>query len=71
MIETTIIKSPITIQEFQKLLLKEKDNFGILKAAIDIEKEYIAIDCTLHFDCAKRLYDTGSNYHNVWGIEKP
>ncbi len=68
MIETKIIKSPISKEEFQSLLLKEKDNFGMLKATVDIKKEIIAINCELHCDCAEQLYKIDSDWRDVWGI---
>lgn len=38
------------------------------KAAADIEKETLSVDCELHIDCADELVQSGSEAKDVWGF---
>ena len=43
--------------------------FGdLVKAAVDVEKEIIAVDAELHSDLEALLLDNGSRQKDVWGI---
>lgn len=61
-----IIYTPISRNE----ILEKYNNFfrKIIKAAVDIEKEVIAIDAELHADLEELLLEKGSNQENLWGI---
>ncbi|TSC78519.1 MAG: hypothetical protein G01um101433_184 [Parcubacteria group bacterium Gr01-1014_33] len=46
-----------------------KNQFGdFVKAAVDVEKEIMAIGGELHADCEAVLLEEGSRQENVWGI---
>lgn len=61
-----IIKEKITKDELKKLA---EENFGeMIKAAVDIEKEIIALGGELHADANSLLIEKGSNQENLWGI---
>ncbi|HDH31353.1 MAG TPA: hypothetical protein ENH26_01105 [Candidatus Wolfebacteria bacterium] len=55
------------------MIIKDKINKEILKkpfikAAADIKKEVISIDCELHIDCAEELIKNSSNNDDIWGF---
>ncbi len=62
-----IIKKPISKVEVKKIA---EERFGdLVKAAVDIEKEIMAIGGELHMDEEMALIEQeGSNQDNVWGI---
>ena len=47
----------------------------MIKAAVDVQKEVLAVGGELHADCEARLLDEGSQEKDLWGIniylEKP
>ena len=62
-----ILSSPITKQD----LIKESTNFideNAIKAVVDIDKEIIAVDSPMHYDCEQLLLDNGSSQTDLWGI---
>ncbi|MEX2090820.1 MAG: DUF5674 family protein [Candidatus Paceibacterota bacterium] len=62
-----IIKEPITRVELKKIAERR---FGdLVKAAVDIEQEIMAVGGELHIDEEVALFEeAGSNQQNVWGI---
>ena len=36
--------------------------------AVDIEKEIIAVDSPMHYDCEQLLLENGSKQEDIWGI---
>lgn len=64
--EIRVIKEKITKQELESFA---KNNYGdMIKAAIDIEKEIIALGGELHSDANEVLIKQGSSQRNIWGI---
>jgi len=64
--EIRVIKKKITKQELEDFAQK---NYGdMIKAAVDIEKEIIALGGEFHSDANKALIEQGSNQRNIWGI---
>jgi hypothetical protein len=61
-----IIKEKIGREEFKKIA---EENFGnMVKAAIDIEREIMALGGELHIDGEVLLWNNGSKADNLWGI---
>jgi len=65
--EIKIIKEPITRQELNKIA---KERFGdLIKAAVDIEQEIMAVGGEFHMDEQIFLFEeAGSKQQNTWGI---
>ena len=64
--EIRVIKRKITKQELEDFA---KKNYGdMIKAAVDIEKEIIALGGEFHSDANEALIEQGSNQRNIWGI---
>jgi len=65
--DIVIIKEPTTRTELKKIAEKR---FGdMVKAAVDIEQEIMAVGGQFHMDEQVFLYEeTGSKQQNVWGI---
>ena len=60
-----LIQSPIS----KKKLKKMSDSFGgFVKAVVDIKKEVMVVDASMHADEEKKLLDSGSNQDDLWGI---
>lgn len=62
-----ILDQPITKTE----LIKTSHNFidqNTIKAAVDIEREIMAVDSPMHYDCEQLLLENGSNQTDIWGI---
>ena len=62
-----IIQTPIPKPD----LIKESVNFideNTIKAAVDIERELLAVDAPMHYDCEQLLLESGSNQADIWGI---
>lgn len=62
-----ILNSPIPRQD----LIKESTNFiddNVIKAAVDIKKELLAVDSPMHYDCEQLLIENGSDQNDIWGI---
>lgn len=67
MSELYIIEKPITKAELKKIA---EERFGdLVKAAIDIELEIMAVGGEFHMDEQTALFEEkGSKQQNVWGI---
>ena len=67
MSELHIIENPITRVELKKIA---EERFGdLVKAAIDIEQEIMAVGGEFHMDEQTTLFEEkGSKQYNVWGI---
>ena len=61
-----IIKSKIKIKELNMMSEKMFDN--LVKAVVDIEKEIMAVDASMHADEEAELLKIGSKQTNLWGI---
>ena len=62
-----ILENPITKQD----LINSSTNFideNTIKAAVDIERQIIAVDAPMHYDCEQLLLENGSNQTDIWGI---
>lgn len=62
-----IIKDKISQSELQEIA---NERFGdLIKAAIDVEREIIAVGAELHADAQVELIEKeGSSTENIWGI---
>ena len=56
----------VTISELKELSKKMMDD--IVKADVDVEREVIVIDASLHADMETYLLENGSNNEDIWGI---
>ena len=65
--DIVIIEKPITRQELKKIAEKR---FGdLVKAAVDIEQEIMAVGGEFHMDEQTTLFEEkGSKQQNVWGL---
>jgi hypothetical protein len=61
-----IVKDSITISELKELSVKIFDNF--VKAVVDIDQEFLAVDAELHSDLEALLLREGSKQKSLWGI---
>jgi len=60
-----LIDKPVPLKA---LLPKITTKFtGLIKIAVDIEKEWIVLDGELHADCEAALLEKGSQQENIWG----
>lgn len=41
---------------------------NLVKAVVDIKKEIMVVDASMHADQEKHLLETGSSQDNLWGI---
>lgn len=61
-----LIDKSITARELQKMA---ENGFGnLVKAVVDIEKEVMAVDGSLHADEEAFLLKNGSSQKNLWGV---
>lgn len=67
MSELHIIENPITRAELKKIA---EERFGdLVKAAVDVEQEIMAVGGEFHMDEQVALFEEkGSKQQNVWGI---
>ena len=67
MSQIKIIKTPISKLELKKIA---EERFGdLVKAAVDIEQEIMAVGGEFHMDEQITLFEkAGSKHQNVWGI---
>ena len=56
----------ITLEELKKM--SEKMFGGLVKAVVDIEKQFMVVDADLHADQELFLLDNGSEQQYLWGI---
>lgn len=61
-----IIAETITFDELRKMTANTFGNF--VKAVVDIDREFIAIDAELHSDLEALLLENGSKQKNLWGV---
>ena len=55
--------------EMDKLREMAANIFGnLVKAAVDIDRELLAVDAELHSDLEALLLDDGSKQRDIWGI---
>lgn len=62
-----ILESPTRKEQ----LIKESSNFideNVIKAAVDVKQEIIAVDSPMHYDCEQLLIENGSSQSDIWGI---
>lgn len=62
-----ILEKPITRSD----LVKQSTNFiddNAIKAVVDVDREIIAVDSPMHYDCEQLLLENGSNQSSLWGI---
>ncbi len=62
-----ILEKPTTRAE----LIKTSKNFiedHTIKAVVDVQKEVIAVDSPMHYDCEQLLLANGSTQSDLWGI---
>jgi len=61
-----IVKNAITLDELKTMA---SDMFGdMIKAVVDVEREFIAVDGELHSDLEALLLEKGSQQKDLWGI---
>jgi hypothetical protein len=62
-----IVKDGILISELEEMTKRMYEN--LVKAAVDIEKEIIAVDAEMHVDLEQLLIEEeNSEPKNIWGI---
>lgn len=61
-----LINNNITIDELKKMA--EGFSGGFVKAVVDIKKEIMVVDVSMHADAEKELLDLGSDQDDLWGI---
>ena len=52
-------------------LIKTSTNFideNTIKAVVDIERNLLAVDSPMHYDCEQLLLENGSSQTDLWGI---
>ena len=61
-----LVETAISKDELKKM--SESFSGGLVKAVIDIKKEIMVVDGSMHADLEKELLDTGSLQDDLWGI---
>jgi len=61
-----IIKTTLSLNELNQMAVNTFSN--LVKAAVDVERELIAVDGELHSDLEALLLEDGSEQKNLWGI---
>lgn len=61
-----IVASTIAKDELKEM--SERFSGGLVKAVVDIKKEIMVVDGSMHADEEKELLDTGSHQDDLWGI---
>lgn len=61
-----IIDKKVTVDELKKMAAASFGN--MVKAAVDVDREVIAVDAELHSDLEALLLENGSRQKNIWGI---
>ncbi len=52
-------------------LIASSTNFideNTIKGAVDVERELLAVDSPMHYDCEQLLLEHGSEQSDIWGI---
>ncbi len=61
-----IITETLSLDELKQMAA---DTFGdLVKAVVDVDREFIAVDAELHSDLEALLLKDGSKQKNLWGI---
>jgi len=61
-----IVENTITREELRRMAA---EGFGnMVKAAVDLDKEILAVEAELHSDLEALLLDAGSRQKDLWGI---
>ena len=61
-----ILNRAIEIKELKKMAA---DTFGdLVKAVVDVDREFVAVDAELHSDLEALLLENGSSQNSLWGI---
>ncbi|MBI2337830.1 hypothetical protein HYU95_01475 [Candidatus Daviesbacteria bacterium] len=61
-----LIEKPITLKELKKIA---SNIFGdLVKCVVDVQKEIMVIDASMHADEEKYLLDLDSEQNDLWGI---
>lgn len=61
-----IITDTLTLDELKEMAAAL---FGdLVKAVVDVDREFIAVDAELHSDLESLLLENGSRQKNLWGI---
>ena len=61
-----MVHEKLAINELKEIAVATFGN--MVKAAVDVDKELIAIDAELHSDLEALLLENGSKQKNIWGI---
>ena len=61
-----IITQSVTLEEIKAMALATFGN--LVKAVVDVQREFIAVDAELHADLEALLLEDGSKQKNLWGI---
>lgn len=61
-----IVNEKISIAELK--VMSEKMFDGLVKAVVDLEREIMVVDATMHADEEHLLLEEGSKQENLWGI---
>ena len=61
-----LVNTELSINELKKM--SSRIFGGLVKAVIDIKKEVMVVDASMHADEEKCLLDTGSKQDDIWGI---
>ena len=56
----------IKLEEIKQM--SEKMFGNLVKGAVDVEQEILALDAEMHVDLEKELLEKGSKQNNLWGI---
>ena len=62
-----ILTEPVTKED----LINASEHFiddNVIKAAVDVTRELIAVDAPMHYECEQLLLENGSNQADIWGI---
>ena len=62
-----ILNNPITRQELVASAQEFIDE-NTIKAVVDINRELVAVDSPMHYDCEQLLLADGSKQVDLWGI---
>lgn len=60
-----IITETLTLSELKQMAAMFKN---MVKAVVDVDREFIAVDAELHSDLEALLLDDGSKQKGLWGI---
>ena len=62
-----ILTEPVTKED----LINTSEHFiddNVIKAAVDVARELIAVDAPMHYECEQLLLEDGSKQTDIWGI---